>query len=42
VIYIEMKRKVVHAITSASHREDGWGSGGVAPPFLTSALDEDQ
>jgi hypothetical protein len=33
-----VKEKIVHAL-KAPRQEDGYGSGGIAPLFLISALD---
>jgi hypothetical protein len=35
---VKRRRKVVRILNYASHHEDVWGSGSIAPPFLTAAL----
>jgi hypothetical protein len=37
-----MKGKVVHVLTQTLCHEDIWGSGGIAPPLFTSALDTER
>jgi hypothetical protein len=39
LLSVRQKSKVVAVLNYATRHEDMWGSGGIGPPFFTSALD---